>query len=87
MRAPVKVALLGGGIFAEIAYLPVLGPEHEDRQLIGVWSRSLEKAKSISEKAGGVPFWHGDDGLADLLAHPELEAVLVVVAAQAALQV
>lgn len=86
-RGPVKVALLGGGTFAETAYLPVLGPDHKDRELIGVWSRSEEKAKAISEKAGGVRYWHGAEGLDELLGRPELEAVFIVVAAQATLEV
>lgn len=87
MGPPVRVALLGGGTFARSAYLPLLTPGQTDRTLIGIWSRTRESAESAAGEAGGVPSWHGEEGLQEVLARPDVDAVIVVVAAQATLQV
>lgn len=44
--APVRVALLGGGIFARDAYLPILKGSSEV-ELVAIWSRSEQTVSNV----------------------------------------
>lgn len=69
---PVKIAVLGGGYGAKVP-LPVLG-DMEEFDLVGVWSRTPERA---TELAAEHDLALGTSDVDELLSHPDLEAVHV----------
>lgn len=78
---PVRVALLGSGLFAAHSYLPAI-LESREVHLHTVWSRSQSSAQALVDKfnEGGespaVSF--GQDGYQALLSNGEIQAFLVV---------
>ncbi|CAD7698257.1 unnamed protein product [Ostreobium quekettii] len=90
--APVRVALLGAGIYARDAYVPLLLRQvPDDLQLTHVWSRSQSSVNEllpiIKESLPNVTAHWGEDGLEAILSNPDVEAVIVVLAVQAMLKV
>ncbi len=69
-RAPVKIAVLGGGYGAKVP-LPVLAGLDEFEP-VAVWSRRPERASELAEEHG---LELGSADVDELLAHPGLEAV------------
>lgn len=86
-HAPVRAALLGGGLFATNAYLPSL-VNVPGLAVTDVWSRSEVSVTQLGEKAaalGGLPnvdkelaVRYGVEGLNAILANPDIKAVIIV---------
>lgn len=85
---PLKVALIGAGLFPTKAYLPTLAKIQSIISLRGVYSRSLKSASTFAEIAKEVlalssplPVYHdqgGPDGdLNALLSSPDIDAVMI----------
>ncbi|KAK9806301.1 hypothetical protein WJX72_009366 [[Myrmecia] bisecta] len=85
------IALLGAGIFARDAYLPLFRQFKEKVVVVAVWSRSEAAATAllplVHELSPNAKAVHGEEGLQQLLADAALEAVAVVLPVQVALQV
>jgi predicted dehydrogenase len=71
-RAPVKIAIAGGGYGAKVP-LPVYG-ELDEFEPVAVWSRRPERARELADGAGLAL---GTADIDELLGHPGLEAVHV----------
>ncbi|GAB4813843.1 hypothetical protein N2152v2_000889 [Parachlorella kessleri] len=87
-----KIAILGAGIWAQNTFLPILRDRlPELAGIIAVYSRSEGSASALLSKvhefSPEAEAYHGDEGLADLLARPDVDAVLVALAAQGMLEV
>lgn len=81
-HAPVRAALLGSGLFATNSYLPSLVGV-PGLSVTAVWSRSEKSVTVLAEKASELSLpvpsvFHGDDGLASILADKEVRAVVMV---------
>lgn len=80
MTTPVKVALVGAGIFMRDAHLPSLLALGEQIEIIGVYSRTAQSANQVvallHEQSHHSPRIYTE--LDALLAEPEIEAVDVV---------
>lgn len=85
-HAPVRAALLGSGLFATNSYLPSL-VNVPGFEISTVWSRSDKSVSALVAKAaelGGLPnvadlkAKHGVEGLNEVLADPEIKAVILV---------
>lgn len=86
---PVRLALIGAGIFAREAHQPALLPHLRSNAAVvtAVWSRSPASASALaSSYASQIPALHpppdpvhGDDALAALLARPDVDAVILAV--------
>ncbi len=74
MAKPVRVAVLGAGLFASQAHMPGI-KAHPDAELIALYSRNKDHAAQIAERVGGVPLI--TDDLAGLLGRSDLDAVTV----------
>eukprot|EP00210_Caulerpa_lentillifera_P003776 g3607.t2 len=78
-----QAALLGAGIFARDAYLPIL-KAHEDKvKLVAVWSRSVKTVQSTLASSpykhqNGVDQFTGEDGLNQILAAKHIDIVFNV---------
>jgi predicted dehydrogenase len=79
---PVKVAIIGSGVFAEAAYLPALKAVTSDVTLHTIWSRSQSSAEKLhsaaSSLSSNIALEFGDDGLAKVLADKEIDGVMIV---------
>ncbi|GJP29731.1 hypothetical protein CLOM_g19551 [Closterium sp. NIES-68] len=88
---PVQIALLGAGIFARDAYLPILKASEAEIALRFVWSRSQGSAEALAAAwvaAGGAArgaaveaVW-GEEGLARIERSEEVEACVLVLPVQ-----
>ncbi|HXF60994.1 MAG TPA: Gfo/Idh/MocA family oxidoreductase, partial [Caldilineaceae bacterium] len=74
--APVRLALIGAGVFARDAHVPSL-LRHPDRfHIAAIYSRNLANAQALAQQ---IPYpVAASDDLAGLLAQPEIEAVAVL---------
>ncbi|GMH39383.1 hypothetical protein BSKO_07281 [Bryopsis sp. KO-2023] len=86
----VRLALLGAGIFASDVYVPLLKNHSDEVTLAAVWSRSEKSVQgilpSIQEFAPDVKARWGEGGLDELLADPEIDGVILVLAVQSMIQ-
>eukprot|EP00898_Chlorokybus_atmophyticus_P004318 jgi/Chlat1/4888/Chrsp31S04816 len=82
----VRLALLGGGMFARDTYVPILRQLRERVDLCAVWSRSESSATSILQRvqdwAPNASMHYGEDGLKTVLADRSIHAVAVVLPPQ-----
>ncbi|CAI5995688.1 unnamed protein product [Closterium sp. NIES-64] len=85
---PVQIALLGAGIFARDAYLPILKDIKAEIALRFIWSRSQGSAEVLTaawEAAGSAApveaVW-GEEGLARIERSEEVEACVLVLPVQ-----
>ena len=79
---PLNIALLGSGLFATRSHAPTLKAMADTFTPVAVWSRSAEKAATLAATldAEGRPAcrsYGGDDGLTELLACADVDAVAV----------
>ncbi|KAM0755293.1 NAD(P)-binding protein [Meredithblackwellia eburnea MCA 4105] len=91
--SPIRVALLGSGIFAREAYLPTLSQLQDRCELVGIYSRSLSSAESALKVASdlylpssSIKLYHDADSssnLASLLARDDIQAVFIALPIQA----
>lgn len=72
MPQPVRIALIGAGIFARDAHLPALETLGDQFELVAVFSRSADSAKALVEHLPHVEIF---TNLPALLARPDIEAV------------
>jgi predicted dehydrogenase len=73
---PVRIALIGAGVFARDAHLPSLLRHPDEYQLVALFSRTLANAQALAQQ---VPYpVNCTDDLAELLARPDVEAVIVL---------
>jgi predicted dehydrogenase len=77
--APLKVALLGAGLFATNSHAPTLTRYPELFEVTCVWSRKLVSSQGLAAKFGqDCDAYGGDDGLEQLFVnHPDVEAVIM----------
>jgi predicted dehydrogenase len=73
---PIKIALLGAGIFARDDHLPALLALAEQFEIGAIYSRSLEKAAALAARLPNPPAIYAD--LPTVLARPDLQAVDIV---------
>ena len=52
MSAPIRLALIGGSARSRYLYLPILQALKDQVDLVSVWSRSADSARSLSAQAG-----------------------------------
>ena len=71
---PVKLGLIGCGIAATELHWPALEQLRDKFELVAICNNSEAKAKQFSQMVGGVPTFLK---CADLLARPEIEAVVI----------
>jgi predicted dehydrogenase len=71
--SPVRVGVIGAGWWATFAHLPAI-QSHPDAKLVAVQSRERAKAERIARDFGAQ---HACTGVEELLAIPELDAVIV----------
>ncbi|MBN1284147.1 MAG: Gfo/Idh/MocA family oxidoreductase [Anaerolineae bacterium] len=76
-QTPIRLALIGAGIFASKAYLPALRTLRDRFQVIAVGSRSLASAEALAAQFPGSV--EATDDIAALLAraHDDIEAVSI----------
>ncbi|CAI5968934.1 unnamed protein product [Closterium sp. NIES-65] len=85
---PVQIALLGAGIFARDAYLPILKDIKAEIALRFIWSRSQGSAEVLTEaweaagSAAPVEAVWGEEGLARIERSEEVEACVLVLPVQ-----
>lgn len=83
MTAPVQAALLGSGLFATNSYLPAL-TQVQNLRITHIWSRSESSVAQLQAKASALSLSpapeakHGPSGLDEILANPEIKAVVMV---------
>lgn len=86
MAAPVRVAILGAGIFAQDAYVPVLRELKNELLPRFVWSRSQESSEKLAAKirewAEDVEAVWGEDGLSRIESSAEVPCCSVVLPIQ-----
>src|SRR5215470_566375 len=82
--APIRIALLGSGIFAHEAHAPALRQLAEDFEVAAIYSRSSEHAAALAVTFPGPVALYTD--LSELLAREDIEAVdsVLPIAAQPA---
>ena len=71
--APIRIALLGSGIFAREAHAPALRLLAEDFEVAAIYSRSSEHAAALAATFPGPVALYTD--LSELLAREDIEAV------------
>jgi predicted dehydrogenase len=77
---PLRIALLGAGIFATNAHVPVLEKHTETLSCVAIWSRHKSSAETL---IASKPFLMdclalgGEDDLADLLQRSDIDAILM----------
>ena len=81
-KAPLRVALLGAGLFATNAHAPVIRKNPEIVHCIAVWSRRQESAEALVAKGfdgcnSDMMAYGGEQGLCELLQSPDLDAVIM----------
>jgi predicted dehydrogenase len=70
---PVRIALLGAGVFMRQAHVPALLGLPDAFEVVGVFSRTRERAEEVAASLPGAPTVHTD--LAGVLARDDVEAV------------
>jgi predicted dehydrogenase len=85
MATPIRVALVGCGIFARDSYTPVLLSEPVSKRVhvVALYSRSEEsalrlRADKYAHTGHVVGVYHGAEGLDQLLARQDIDAVFVL---------
>lgn len=74
--APVRLALIGAGVFARDAYVPSLLRHPDTFRIAAIYSRNLANAQALAQQ---IPYPVAvSDDLPTLLAQPEIEAVAVL---------
>lgn len=73
MSAPIRIGVIGAGAIVQVAHLPVL-KRLKGAQVTAICDSDLPKARALAERYG-VPGVFDD--LEDLLAHEELDALLL----------
>jgi len=73
---PLRVALLGAGIFASTAHAPVLQKYPDTFDCVAVWSRRKESAEALANTLHCKAF-SGDDDLENLLKRQDVEAIIM----------
>lgn len=73
---PIRLALLGAGIFARDAHLPSLRKLRDRFEIVAVYSRTAATAQTLAAEIGPTVQIYTD--LAELLLSPEIDAVDVV---------
>lgn len=80
-KQPLRVAVLGAGIFTTNSHIPTIQKHPKVFQCIAVWSRSEESVNKLVEKKfpGDAPpqVYSGDDGLNEVLKNDKVEAVII----------
>lgn len=71
--APIRIALIGAGIYAQNAHTPALLGLRDLFEIVAVYSRTLEAAAALAGRIGAGVAAYTD--LPSLLARPDLEAV------------
>lgn len=88
---PVRIALIGAGLFTKDAYIPLCRRHSSAVQIRALWSRSSKATDAllplIQEFSADVKGMHGDQQLDELLQDPSIDAVLIVLPVQVMLQV
>eukprot|EP00545_Synedropsis_sp_CCMP1620_P015055 CAMPEP_0119026714 /NCGR_PEP_ID=MMETSP1176-20130426/35938_1 /TAXON_ID=265551 /ORGANISM="Synedropsis recta cf, Strain CCMP1620" /LENGTH=146 /DNA_ID=CAMNT_0006982489 /DNA_START=80 /DNA_END=516 /DNA_ORIENTATION=+ len=74
---PLRIALLGAGIFATTCHAPVIQSNPAVFSCIAVWSRSPESADTLAATLGGADAYSGEHGLQQVLQLPYLDAVIM----------
>ncbi len=77
MSDPIRIALVGTGLFAQDAHLPALQALDDRYQIVAVYSRTRANAEALAAKIPGSPAVFTD--LDELLAHDQIEAVELIV--------
>lgn len=89
--APIRLALLGAGVFAKNAYIPTLAAMADRVQIVAVWSRSEGAAAdllpTVQQYWPGAKAYSGQLDLDHLLESKEIDAVANVLPAQPSLLV
>lgn len=73
---PIRIALLGAGIFARNAHLPALHAQRDTFEVAAIYSRKLENAQELAGQISPAP--EATDDLTALLARDDIEAVDIV---------
>lgn len=73
---PLRVALLGAGIFASTCHAPVIESNPNVFNCVAVWSRRKEPADTLAATLKAEAY-SGEDALKDVLALPDLDAVIM----------
>ncbi len=73
---PIRLALLGAGIFARDAHLPALQGLEDVFEVTAIWSRSEGSARALAERVNHPVTLYTD--MEALLASPDIEAVDVI---------
>jgi predicted dehydrogenase len=81
-KSPLRIALLGAGIFATNAHVPVLEKHTETLSCVAVWSRHKSSAEELIASKPFLVANHclalgGEDDLADLLQRSDIDAILM----------
>ena len=71
--APIRIALLGSGIFAHEAHAPALLQLAEDFEVVAIYSRNSERALALAATFTGPVALYND--LSEVLAREDIEAV------------
>mmetsp|Transcript_25654 Transcript_25654/g.37907 ORF Transcript_25654/g.37907 Transcript_25654/m.37907 type:complete len:160 (+) Transcript_25654:1741-2220(+) len=78
---PLRVALLGAGIFATNSHIPTIQRHPKVFQCIAVWSRREESVRTLIEKKFphdcSPEAYSGEDGLKKVLENSNVEAVII----------
>ena len=73
LQAPVRLGIIGGGAIVQVAHLPVLR-KTRGVKIAALCDVDLSKARALAQRSG-IPSVYDD--FEDLLAHEELDAVLI----------
>lgn len=76
MMAPIRIALMGAGLYARTTHMPALKSLSDQFEIAAIFSRTEERAASLAEQAGNAPDIYTD--LDALLARGDIEAVDVL---------
>lgn len=76
-EAPVRLAVIGAGVFAQSTHIPALALLKEKIEVVGVFSRSLQKARAACLRLG-VPS-KAFTAVDDLLSRQDIDAVDIAV--------
>jgi predicted dehydrogenase len=73
---PLRVALLGAGIFATTCHAPVIKDNPSVFDCVAVWSRRPESSEVLAATLGADAF-SGEQGLEQVLQLPKLDAIIM----------
>jgi len=81
-NTPLRVALLGAGLFATNAHAPAIRKHPDSVQCIAVWSRRQASAEALGAEGfdgcnSDMVAYGGEQGLLELLRSPDVEAVIM----------